>query len=338
MSLLAGVLVLAFSSAPIEKPVSFQGAGSFELYGTLSLPSNTQGHLIPSVLLLPGSGPTDRDGNSPEMHLTTDVLKQIAASLAQSGIASLRFDKRAAHVYAQKFPKTAGEMSEFFKWENFVEDATNGYKYLCAHQGFDPKRVGIIGHSEGAEIALQIGSELASTSNPPAAIVTLGGAGRPMGPILHEQISLRLDLQHALPPTKKMYLDYVDKATDQVAKSSSFPENPPPGLGSLFNETTVKIMHSYCTIDPAKLARQYRGPVLLINGADDTQVSAERDTPLLKQALQSRSHGDVEMLIVPNTSHNLKSTTGGNKDQFEGPVVPLAMDKIKQFLTKELRP
>jgi fermentation-respiration switch protein FrsA (DUF1100 family) len=159
-----------------------------------------------------------------------------------------------------------------------------------------------------------------------------------MGPILHEQISLRLDIQKVLPPTKKVYMEYLDKATAQVAKTGTFPENPPPGLDSLFNATTAKLMQSYCSIDPSQLARNYNGPVLLVNGRDDQQVSPERDTPLLKEALQSRSKGSVVVLIVPDASHNLKSTANGNKDQFDGPVVPLAMTAIKQFLTQQLHP
>ena len=337
MSLLVGMMVMAMTAAPVEKPISFIGAGEFELFGTLTMPSNATGHLVPGVVLLPGSGPTDRDGNQAPL-VVTDLLKQIATTLAEAGIASVRFDKRATPLYYAKWPKDRDKWAEFFKWENFVDDATDAYRYLCAHQGIDGHRVAILGHSEGAEIALQIGSNLAKDPTPPAALVTLGGAGRKMGPILREQIVLRLDQSKMLAPTKRKYMDYLDKAISQVIQDASFPPDPPAGFESLFNASTSKLMQSYCTIDPAQLAKRYAGPVLLINGGQDQQISPERDTPLLKAALESRSKGTVETLIVPDASHNLKSTVGGNKDQMTGPVAPLALSKIQQFLVKELRP
>ena len=335
MSLWVGLALMMTAHAPMETPVSFSGASDFKLFGTLTMPTKTSGASVPGVILLPGSGPTDRDGNQPP-GLITDVLKQIAVALADKGIASLRFDKRATRMYLPSFPKDKTLWAEFFKWDNFVGDATGAYRFLGSQPGVDPKRIAIVGHSEGAEIALQIGSNLAKDSTPLAAIVTLGGAGRPMGPILTEQISRALDRQKALPPIKKKYMDALQVAMDQVVKNGTYPTDLPAGLNVLFNDTTTKIMRSYLTIDPCLLASRYAGPVLLINGAKDTQVSPERDTPKLKEALSLRKTGTVEMVIVPNTSHNLKDTSSGNDDAFTGPVSPIALTKIVQFLSKEL--
>jgi len=335
MSLLVGVVAMVMAAAPVEKQVTFTGAGGLTMYGTLTMPANSAGHMVPGAILLPGSGPTDRDGNQAPV-IVTDILKQISAALAESGIASLRFDKRATRLFGPKFPSTAPELAEFFKWNNFVGDATGALRFLQQQPGVDGKRVAIIGHSEGAEIALQIGSNLAKDPLKPAALITIGGAGRPMGPILHEQIELRLTQQKVPSPMKKVYMDYVDKAVAQVAASATFPPDPPAGLESLFNPTTTKIMQDYCRIDPAELAKNYPGPVLVINGGQDQQVSPEKDAPALKAALQKRSTGSVEMLIAPDTSHNMKSTAGGNKDMFTGPVVPMVLSKIQQFLTKQL--
>jgi len=338
MSILVGLTIMAMAQGPIETKVTFTGAGGFELYGTLTIPSHAEGKLVPAVLLLPGSGPTDRDGNQPRAQIITNVLRDLSSELASSGIATLRFDKRAAPIYLSKFPKDRNEWADFFKWENFVDDATYAYKFLGKQRGVDFQRIAIVGHSEGAEIALQIGSNLAKSTNPPAALVTIGGAGRPMGPILDEQIERALNKQGALPPIKKQYMEALDRAMAQIVSDGTFPADLPPGLVSLFNATTVKLIRSYLTIDPAVLARNCRGPVLILNGGHDTQISPERDAPKLKAALQSRSSGMVEMLIVPDASHNLKSTTGGDDDNFKGPVAPLAVAKLKQFLTKQLHP
>src|SRR5688500_9758350 len=102
----AGLVLTCLPAGPIraleEKPmpleVSFTGAGGLKLNGTVLLPSGGRDQKFPAVLLLPGSGPTDRNGNQPPV-LVTDLLKQIADRLAAEGIASLRFDKRSAHVH-----------------------------------------------------------------------------------------------------------------------------------------------------------------------------------------------------------------------------------------------
>jgi fermentation-respiration switch protein FrsA (DUF1100 family) len=159
-----------------------------------------------------------------------------------------------------------------------------------------------------------------------------------MGPILTEQIAATLDKQTKIPAVKKLYMDALAKAIKQLIKSGTYPSDMPAGLVRLFSPSTLKLMRSWCTIDPAVLAHNYRGPVLLVNGAHDTQISPERDTPNLKAALASRKVGTVEVFIVPNASHNLKSTADGNDDATLGPIVPSALEKIKQFLTKQLHP
>jgi hypothetical protein len=85
-----------------EREVTFAGVGGLSLHGTLLLPWALKGK-VPGLLLLPGSGPTSRNGDQPPL-LVTDLLKQIAERLAKQGYASLRFDKRAAPGYARFWP------------------------------------------------------------------------------------------------------------------------------------------------------------------------------------------------------------------------------------------
>ena len=73
-----------------------------------------------------------------------------------------------------------------------------------------------------------------------------------------------------------------------------------------------------------------------MNGQKDTQVSAERDAPRLVSALKTRTSGKVESLIVPDTSHNFKSTKFGTDDAFEGPMIPEAMAMIIKFAKANL--
>ncbi len=316
-----------------SREVSFD-SGGLMLQGTLELPKGATGK-VPAMLLIPGSGPTDRNGNS-GLGLTTDLLKQIAEELAKNGIASLRFDKRAIKIYAAKWPKDLKEMNKFFAWQHFVDDAKAAYDFMAKQPEVDMAKTGILGHSEGALLSLQIGADRTGTPSAPKATILMGSTGRPMGIILHEQIARQLKLGKATPEVTKQYLDYVDAACRAVADRKELPPNMPPNLGALFNATTMDIMGAYCRIDPSENAKKMSGPVLVMNGALDGQVSAERDTPRLLAALKMRTSGTVESFIVPNCSHNFKPTKPDNVDTFEGPMIPEPLALIIKFAKANL--
>jgi hypothetical protein len=328
--ILAASLAVSNSiSAPVSTDITFKGAHEMELAGTFEAPAGAGP--FPAVVLLPGSGPSDRDGNSYLLQVKVDILKQIADRLATDGVASLRFDKRAIARYKDLWPKTIPEINTFFSWRNFVEDAEGALAALKARPEIDPARVGMLGHSEGALITLQIASEL---PQPPAAIVLVGSTGRKMGAVLHDQIARNLSKSPTLDP--KPYLDYCDAACDALAAGNPLPPNPPKGLEGLFTNAYLDLMGNYCRIDPTDLARKYAGPVLVVNGQDDTQVLAEKDTPRLVEALKTRSSGDLKVDIVPKASHCLKSTASGEMDAFGGPVIPEALDTISSWLAAHL--
>jgi dienelactone hydrolase len=377
--------------------ITFPGANNLDLKGELLLPplppSNGIPHKLPAVLLLPGSGPTDRNGNQPPL-LVTDLLKQIAERLAAEGIASLRFDKRAAPGYRDTWPKDLAAMSDFFSYDNFINDAKGALAYLRGREEIDPKRVAMIGHSEGGLFTLQIARDLdaasavpaehpvakpdpkadpkPATDQPPtdpakppaekqikpqplAAIVLMGTAGRTLGPVVHEQIAAALKAQGADEAATKLYMEATDNAIAAITKDAKVPADIPPGLVGLFNASAAKLMQSYFTVDPAELAKQYRGPVLILQGEKDAQVSKDRDTPRLLEALEQRARkpttpppstnpaiappvriDSVELAIIPNASHNLKPVTGPRDPAFTGPVVPEALDKLAAWLKDKL--
>jgi pimeloyl-ACP methyl ester carboxylesterase len=260
-----------------------------------------------------------------------DTLKQIADRLADNGIATLRFDKRAVATYKDKWPKTSAEMNRFFSWRSFVEDAEGALTALRSRPDVDPTRVGLLGHSEGALITLQMAAEL---NQPPTAIVLIGSTGRKMGGVLRDQISAGLAKSPTIDP--KPYMDYVDAANSALEAGKPLPPNAPTGLAGLYNPVFLDLLTNYCQLDPCELAKHYAGPVLVVNGQDDTQVLAEKDTPRLAAALKSRSNATVRVFIVKKASHNLKSTADGNNDAMFGPIVPMALDTITDWLSTEL--
>lgn len=312
--------------------VTFTGAGGMKLNGTLLMPKGGSQKAM-AVLLLPGSGPTDRDGNQPPM-IVTDVLKQLAERLQKEGIASLRFDKRAAHGYATSWPKDVKAQNIFFGWDRFVGDARAALDYLRSQPGIDPKRVIVCGHSEGSQIALQLGHDLAGRPNCPTGLILMGAPGRDLGVLLREQVGASLKRSKMTDAQMKPYNDYMDAAIKQVKKDATSPKmEQPAGLSALFPPSAMKLLQSYFTTDPLKLAAAYPGPVLIVQGDRDVQVSAQRDTPRLLAELKKRKKGSAEAFIVPGASHNLKLVKDVNTDPaFAGPIVPSALDRIVNWL------
>jgi uncharacterized protein len=319
-----------------EREVTFAGAGGFQLHGTLVLPSATKGK-VGAVLLLPGSGPSDRNGNQPPQ-LMTDLLKQIAERLAADGYASLRFDKRAAHVYASAWPKDIAAIGDLFSWDKFVGDARAGFDFLRSQPEVDPKRIVVAGHSEGGLIAIRVVRDLEGKPNAPAGLILLSTAGRAFGALITDQVFASLKRNNVTGAAAKPYEDYLPLAIDQVIKQGTAPPNPPQGLAPLFNPSALKLLQVELALDPAQLLSAYTGPVLVIQGEKDIQISPVNDFPLLQSALRQRKRGTYQAVVVLSASHNLKKVENENAEPgFAGPVVSNALDTISDWLKQTLK-
>jgi pimeloyl-ACP methyl ester carboxylesterase len=136
-----------------------------EVYGTLLLPSAPGP--VPVVLLIAGSGPTDRDGNSPLLPGGGPAsLRLLAEALADHGIASLRYDKRGIGA-----SKMTPEHLKTLRFDSYVDDAEAWAKRLQGDSRFS--RVVIAGHSEGALIGTLAAQRLHGV-----ALVSIYGAGK----------------------------------------------------------------------------------------------------------------------------------------------------------------
>lgn len=326
-------LILAVVTAllPLEKDVTFKGVGEIELKGTLLLPADAKGP-APGVLLLPGSGPTDRNGNQlPGM--TTDLHKQIAERLVAAGIASLRFDKRAIRHYAPQWPKDFAQIGEFFSFDKFVGDAKAAWTFLRSQKEVDPKRTAIGGHSEGGLITSQIAFDTAGKPDAPPALMLMATAGRTLDILVREQVTAGMRRAGMSAEAQKPFTDYLDAAIPMIKAEAKAPPNPPAGLAALFNPSAFRILQAYFTVDPTKLLAPYEGKVLILQGEKDIQILATRDLPALEKTLKGRKKGSVESFIVPSASHNFKKVGDVDKEPgFEGPAEPAALERIVAFM------
>lgn len=329
--MVATVLMSAMLFQAKTQEIEFQGATDLKLAGELMLPEGDGP--FPTVLMMPGSGPTDRDGNQPG--LTTDVLKQIAEHLAKNGIATFRFDKRPVMRYRNQWPKTTdlSVFSEYFSLANHVADVEAAYKTMLKQPKVDAKRTALLGHSEGGLFASWEAPLLK-----PTALLLLGTAGNTMESVIRFQVGESVRKATAPQELKDAIIASNEETMKSLIEKGKLPEKVHPNLAALYNGSTVSLMRSYLTVDPIVPLKKFTGPVLVLNGENDVQIRATVDAKRLFEAASSRKDTTQELAIIDGASHNLKTVKEGDAmSAFVGPVVPQALEKITAFLKKHLK-
>ncbi len=316
------------------REVTFQGHGDFELKGTILLPAEISPAGAPALVLLPGSGPTDRNGNQPPI-LVTDLLKDVAERLADEGYATLRFDKRAAHVYLAKLMAMGPEeLRDFLGFDAFVGDARAAVELLRATEGVDARRIGIFGHSEGGLFALQLAKELGHGADGVVALVLAATPGRSMADVLRYQIGRNLRALEEEDRTR--WMNELDRAMASVIETGRAPGDLDRGFAGLFPMNATKLLQVELALDPAALAGVYAGPVLVLQGERDVQVLADVDAPLLEAALVERTKGVCRVAVIPAASHNFKHVESEEELGMEGDVVSETFEALVPWLRENL--
>jgi pimeloyl-ACP methyl ester carboxylesterase len=331
---LAGLLLVmtlgtaqARAEGVVNQQISFTSNDGAVLAGTLTMPGGTV-EKVPALVLLQGSGPTDRDGNQPPV-MRTDLLRQLAEGLAQKGIATLRYDKRGMHANAAGLPVDPKDYADYFGWQHFVDDAYAAYAFLRSQSSVDLNKVGLAGHSEGGMITLDLAHRLQERERP-VALVLFSTAGRPLDAIVREQLERQLG---ALKPAqKRAFLAENDRVVREIRETGKVPEKLPQALNGLYPVYSGPFWQAQLRLDPAELARRYAGPVLLVQGDADIQISAERDAVALDRALLTRSNDDHTLILLPRTSHNLKRLPDAKDPGFAGEIDPALTERIAVWL------
>jgi dipeptidyl aminopeptidase/acylaminoacyl peptidase len=165
-ALLSALLLLAGSGgAAADRPVAFPAGGGVTLAGTLALPPGPGPH--PAAVLVPGFGPQNRDGAFGDRGNL--AYRAWARELAERGLAVLRYDKRGTGA-------SGGAALSWLDARPLAADAVAAARALARLPGVDPRRLTLIGHSQGGDLALA-----AAASAPVARVVTIAAPGRPLG-------------------------------------------------------------------------------------------------------------------------------------------------------------
>jgi alpha-beta hydrolase superfamily lysophospholipase len=271
------------------------------IFGTLTLPAT--GNPVPVALIIAGSGPTDRDGNSPMLPGKSDTYRLLAQGLAAQGIASVRYDKRG--IGQSAFSMASEDRMRF---DMYVDDAAAWQKKLRADKRFS--KIVIAGHSEGSLIGM-----ISAQRVPADAYVSLEGAGRRGSVILLEQ------LRKQLPDEMYAQVQTVMNAL-QSGHAAALPDSWPAPMKTLFRPQVQPYMISWFAYDPAAEIAKLRMPVTIVQGTADVQVTMT-DANALKAAASK-----AQLVVVPGMNHVLRYDPDTSSMQavikgYENPALPI---------------
>ena len=302
--LLVGIAAQAHAA---EAPITLD-TPTGQLAGTLELPAGADKPRV--ALLIAGSGPTDRDGNSSMIPGRNDSLKLLAAGLADAGIATVRYDKRGIGG-----SHGAGSAESALRFEMFVDDAAAWIARLKADPRF--ASVAVIGHSEGSLIGM-----LAARQADAAAFVSIAGIADGASTLMRKQ------LEGKLPPE-------LEKESERILVSleSGVVVDPvPPALATLFRPSVQPYLISWFKYVPAQRIAELTMPVLVVQGNTDIQVDVVQ---------ANRLHGarpGAKLEITPGMNHVFKHVRAVPELQVASygdpslPVSPLLVKSIADFL------
>jgi uncharacterized protein len=268
------------------------------LTGTLEVPAGCGP--FPVALIIPGSGPNDRNGNSASDGSGANTYALLAAGLRERGIASLRYDKAGLGASVSAAPKREDD----FRFEFGADDAARFIPALRA----DPRFLQVVpmGHSEGALLGLLASKQVAVDR-----YVSIAGPGRPIGAVLREQLGAQIKDAPLLETANQIITSLeAGKMVAEVPKS----------LEGLFRPSVQPYLISWMKYDPAEEIRNLRVPALILQGTTDIQVKVE-DADRLAAALPA-----AKPIFLEGMNHTLKAATlepASQKRAYTDPSLPI---------------
>ncbi|WP_282126951.1 alpha/beta hydrolase [Marinifilum flexuosum] len=289
---LAILFALQLSAQQKEESYNLQ-TETGELKGSLLLPERDQ--KLPVVLMISGSGPTDRNGNNAMMQ--NNSLKMLTEGLSKHSIASVRFDKRGVGE-----SKGAMVSEADLRFEHYVNDVKEWIAKLQKDGRFS--EVIVLGHSEGSTIGM-----IAIQDMKVAKYISVAGPGFAAGDIIRKQLKAQppVVLQQAEPVLAKL-------------EKGELVEDTPAFLAALFRPSVQPYMISWMKYDPSVEITKVSCPVLLVQGTTDIQVKVEDVEALAK------ANPKVKKLIVEGMNHVLKEAEADRMKNFQtynNPELPL---------------
>ncbi len=300
------LLILAFNQYVYSQKEVTIVSNNLQLSGTLIDPNNAAETV---VLIISGSGKTDRDGNTNELGYINNCLKMIAEDLSGKGIASLRYDKRGVG-------KSINDSlnAELLRFSQYIDDATNWINYLKSKY----KHVIVLGHSQGSLVGI-----IAAQKAHPDKFISLAGIGESGYNTLKRQLSKQ----------PKFVTDAANPILDSLNNHIKV-DSVPKFLYSVFNPKLQDYLISWLNYSPENEIRKLDIPILIIQGTTDIQITVD-DAKML-----ANSNKNSNLVIIENMNHVLRYFEGDlnqNISTYSNPTLPLhkeLMATIINFIEK----
>lgn len=271
------------------------------LSGTLYSPDASQKTDL--VILIAGSGPTDRDGNQPPVK--NNSLKFLAEELAKSGISVFSYDKRIFGLMKQNKLK-----EEELSFGDFVEDAVLIAEFFQQQKKY--KTITLAGHSEGALVAM-IASQKANVNK----YISIAGAGNSIDKIIEYQL-IKI-APFLLQPAQEIFSELKKGNTVEVQN---------PMLQPLLRKSVQPYMISWLKYDPKMEIQKLNIPVLIIGGTSDLQVPVS-EAESLKEA-----YPKARLFVADKMNHVLKTVANDseNMQSYANPNLPVNEELVKEII------
>jgi uncharacterized protein len=272
---------------------------SITVYGTLVLPLGTG--LFPGVVLVAGSGPTDRDWNSPLLPGTNGSARLIAEELAAAGYASLRYDKRASGPHVRE---NIGRMIGKVSMQGHVAELEGAVRTLADEKQVRSDKLFVLANSEGNLHALNY--QLNDPPIPFVGLVLTAPPGRSVGAVARSQIAAQL----AAIPNGDDVMRLYDAAVTRFLAGEPVNADPslPPGIRQLLDglsaPANLPFARELWTTDGAPLVARIEVPTLIVIGKKDIQVDWRADGEPLQQA--AAGNPNVSFVFPDDANHVLK--------------------------------
>ena len=280
-------------SNPTDEPITIPAEG-FNIAGTLTRPKNAAAK-NPAVVLLAGSNVTDRDS----VVAGVAIMSQLAGALADAGYMVLRFDRRGTGQ--------SGGRSESATISDFANDTRLALRWLSGRKDVDAKRIALVGHSEGAAVALVT----ASRDGRVAAVASIAGPASTGVELNLEQQSHALDLAKATPEERQQKVELQKAIQAAVLTGTGWDRIP-----RQYKSADTPWFQSYLQYDPAKPLKDVDRPILILHGELDQQVPvahADRLGALAKKVSKSKG---IDVVTVKGVNHLLVPAATGEVTEY----------------------
>ncbi|AEH01687.1 alpha/beta hydrolase [Lacinutrix sp. 5H-3-7-4] len=273
--------------------------------GTLLTPNNESKQNL--VIIIAGSGPTDRDGN--QNFLKSNALKKLALGLTNNNIATFRYDKRIVKQIRKN------KVDKNIMFDDFVTDAKAVIDYFKTNYAF--KNIYVAGHSQGSLVGIIAAKDKAD------GFISIAGAGQAIDQVIIEQIE----------KTAPMFIEDTKRIFGVLAEGKTT-TNFPPALASIFNLDVQPFIANWMSYKPQEEIKKLEMPILIINGTKDLQVS-EAEAKLLNDAAKAST-----LEIIENMNHIMVPITGGDLENSKSynetarALSPELIETITAFITK----